>query len=183
MTEAEKKTVGVAIASMVLGILGFLCLGPLASIPAVICGHIAMSAIKKDREGLAGDGMAIAGLIMGYIQIALMVVMIPLLVAIAIPAFVRARGMAENAVCYSNLAQVETAKSMVVVANEYEDGATISNEQLSEYLNADLEDGLHSLICPDEGEYSINPVGEDVTCSVHGTLAESMPFTMDLDVE
>ena len=47
MTETQKKTVGLAIASLVLGILGFVALGILVAIPAVICGHMAKSRIKN----------------------------------------------------------------------------------------------------------------------------------------
>ena len=45
MTDVQKKTAGIAITSLVLGIVGlltiWLCgLGALCAIPAVICGHI-----------------------------------------------------------------------------------------------------------------------------------------------
>ncbi|WP_344902800.1 DUF4190 domain-containing protein [Actinomadura meridiana] len=57
---------GMAIASMVLGIIGVISCGLLLfSIGAVIMGHVAQSQIK--RTGEAGSGMAIAGLILGYI--------------------------------------------------------------------------------------------------------------------
>jgi len=62
------KTNGLAIASLVMGILALLCLGALAGIPGVICGHMALGRIKTSGEG--GQGLAVAGLIMGYIGIA-----------------------------------------------------------------------------------------------------------------
>jgi len=101
MTEQQKKTVGVAIASLVLGISGFV-IGLLGAVPAVICGHIAKSKIKKDPENLAGDGMALAGLLMGYIQIA----MIPILIAIAIPAFVKAKTRAQEIQTRASMAKI-----------------------------------------------------------------------------
>ncbi|HUU09994.1 MAG TPA: DUF4190 domain-containing protein, partial [Phycisphaerae bacterium] len=61
------KTNGLAIASLILGILSMICLGALAGIPAVICGHVAMGRIRASGEG--GRGMAIGGLVMGYISI------------------------------------------------------------------------------------------------------------------
>jgi len=109
MTEQQKRTVGIAIASLVLGILGFVLIGPLGAIPAVICGHVAKSKIKRDPEHLTGDGMALAGLIMGYVQIGLMVVMIPLLAAIAIPSFVKARSQAQVHVTRATIAALSTA--------------------------------------------------------------------------
>lgn len=63
------QTSGLAIASMVLGILGFLLVG-LTALPAVICGHISLSRIKKSSGALSVKGMAITGLVAGYIGMA-----------------------------------------------------------------------------------------------------------------
>ena len=57
-----------ALASLICGVL-FLC-AP-ASIAAVILGHLALIDIKRSGERMSGRGMAIAGLVMGYIGIAL----------------------------------------------------------------------------------------------------------------
>lgn len=70
-----------AIASLVCGIVG-LCTG-FASIAAVICGHMALSQIKKSGGILQGRGMAIAGLVLGYIEIAFIIVYIVIIVAAA----------------------------------------------------------------------------------------------------
>ena len=81
-----KKTVGQATASLVLGILSMVMFSILAGIPAVVCGHIAKSKISKNPETLKGDGIALAGLIMGYLSIAVSVLIIPaILAAVAIP--------------------------------------------------------------------------------------------------
>ena len=57
---------GVAIWSFVLSLLGFLCCGPICSIPGIICGHVARKEIRKSDRNLSGDGMALAGIIIGY---------------------------------------------------------------------------------------------------------------------
>ena len=74
-------TSGLAIASMVCGILSLFfcfCGGMLLGIPAVICGHMALKQTGSERPGMTprmgGRGMAIAGLIMGYIGILLIIV-------------------------------------------------------------------------------------------------------------
>jgi Domain of unknown function (DUF4190)/GYF domain 2 len=67
-------TSGAAIASLVLGIAGISMVG-LTSIPAVICGHLAMSRISKSAGKIGGEGLAIAGLITGYIGVMYFVVM------------------------------------------------------------------------------------------------------------
>ncbi|ADD41871.1 DUF4190 domain-containing protein [Stackebrandtia nassauensis] len=61
---------GSGTAALVLGILGLVGCG-LCAIPAVICGHMGM---KKADQGLADNrGQAQAGLIMGYIGVAFLV--------------------------------------------------------------------------------------------------------------
>ncbi|ACQ78795.1 conserved hypothetical protein [Beutenbergia cavernae DSM 12333] len=61
-------TNGFATASLVCSIL--LCFGPLGGTAAVIFGHVALSQIKRTQQ--AGRGMAIAGLVIGYLQLAFM---------------------------------------------------------------------------------------------------------------
>jgi uncharacterized RDD family membrane protein YckC len=64
------ETAASAIASLALGICScLLLLGPLAGIPAVVCGHVALSNMKANPR-LGGKGLAIAGLVTGYLGIA-----------------------------------------------------------------------------------------------------------------
>lgn len=57
---------GLATTSLVLGLLSFFCvLGPLAGIPAIICGHLAGRRISTSSGALAGSGLALAGFILG----------------------------------------------------------------------------------------------------------------------
>lgn len=76
-------TNGKAIASMVLGICivltacTFSVFSPLAAllglgtgIPAVILGHMALRQINASRGTQGGHGMAVAGLVLGYVSIA-----------------------------------------------------------------------------------------------------------------
>ena len=58
-----------AIASMVCGILSILLcyVHAVAAIPAVICGHMALKKIRESEFPMAGRGMAIAGLVTGYL--------------------------------------------------------------------------------------------------------------------
>lgn len=83
----EKKVAGVAITSLVLGILSFILLGILGAIPAVICGHLAKSRIKASQGDAGGAGLALAGLILGYVNIGLTILLIP----IALSSFSKAR--------------------------------------------------------------------------------------------
>ena len=64
---------GLAIASLICGIVGGVF--STASIPAVICGHVALYKINRDPSSNGGRKMAIAGLILGYIGIILAIVL------------------------------------------------------------------------------------------------------------
>lgn len=60
-------TNGLAIAAMVLGIVWVWWLG---SILAVIFGHVALSQIARSGGTQKGRGMAIAGLVLGWVGVA-----------------------------------------------------------------------------------------------------------------
>ncbi|HTR93321.1 MAG TPA: DUF4190 domain-containing protein [Trebonia sp.] len=61
--QVQRPTNGLAVAALVCGIAQF-AVG-VTFIPAIICGHMARRQIRLTGEG--GDGMALAGLILGYI--------------------------------------------------------------------------------------------------------------------
>jgi Domain of unknown function (DUF4190) len=63
---APPQTSNKAVASMICGVI--LCFVP-SSIAAVILGHLALADIKRSAGRMAGQGMAVAGLVMGYIGI------------------------------------------------------------------------------------------------------------------
>jgi uncharacterized protein involved in response to NO len=65
------KTSTMAIISLIAGITGWSILPFLGSIVAIITGHMAQSEIKKSGGKITGKGMAVAGLILGYLSIAL----------------------------------------------------------------------------------------------------------------
>ncbi len=66
------RTSGTAITSLVFGILTWVCLPFVGALVAVICGHVARGEIRRMPAGtVEGDGLAIAGLILGYLQLAL----------------------------------------------------------------------------------------------------------------
>ena len=69
-----------AIISLIGGIAGWTVLPFLGSIVAIITGHMAKSEIKKGGGMVTGNGMATAGLILGYLSIALGVCLICVLI-------------------------------------------------------------------------------------------------------
>ena len=157
-----------AIWSLVLGILALACFSVLTAVPAVICGHKARTQIKRSAGALTGEGLALGGLITGYVSIALTVLMIPLLAAVAIPNFVRARDSAQRNVCWMNLDMIETAKQMWAVENKKSEKDVPSESDLKTYLK-----GGQLPACPKGGSYTLNAVDTEAACSLHGTAREA----------
>jgi hypothetical protein len=158
---SQPKTSGLAIWSLVLGILSLLCFTIFAGIPGVICGHKALSKIKRSSGALTGQGLAIAGLITGYLGIAWAIFVIPLLLAIAIPNFVKARDTAMENACINNLRQIDAAKQEWALDNKKEATDTPTRAELAKYLT----NGQFPA-CPKGGEYEIGPVNELPTCTI-----------------
>jgi Domain of unknown function (DUF4190) len=71
MNVPAKPTSTTAIISLVSGILGWTLLPFLGSVAAIVCGHMARAEIRRSNGMIDGDGMAIAGLILGWLSVAL----------------------------------------------------------------------------------------------------------------
>ena len=68
------QTSGLAIASLVMGIAGWTLLPLVGSILAIVFGYAARRDIRRRPDELAGEGMAIAGLVLGWIMVGLSVI-------------------------------------------------------------------------------------------------------------
>ncbi len=79
------KINGLAMASLACGLAQF-AFGPLATIPAIVCGHMARQQIK--RTGEQGAGLALAGLLLGWAMVILGIV----LIVVGLAASVRMNG-------------------------------------------------------------------------------------------
>jgi len=101
------QTSGKAIASLVCGLFLFL---PPFSIAAVILGHLALSEIRKSGRRLLGEGMAIAGLVLGYVG---SIPMLLIIAAIVIPNVLRARIAANEA------SAVAAVRTLIVAESVY----------------------------------------------------------------
>jgi hypothetical protein len=101
------ETSGKAIASLVSGLLFFV---PFAFIAAIVFGHMGLSEIRKSAGRLKGEGMAIAGLVLGYLWIA-GIPMILIVAAIAIPNLLRARIAANEASAVASVRSLASAEA------------------------------------------------------------------------
>ena len=73
MNVPHRQYSALAIVSLVCGILGVMPFPFLASVVAIITGHLARAEIRRAPERYEGDGLAVAGLVLGYLVIALWV--------------------------------------------------------------------------------------------------------------
>ncbi len=100
------RTSGLAIWSLVLGILAIFSAG-LTTIPAVICGHLALGRIKRSAGAQSGGGMAIAGLVTGYVG--LFIFGIAMLAGLTAPMVLRQRKKADQTQTINNARQIGLA--------------------------------------------------------------------------
>lgn len=78
--QPTKKDSTLAILSLVLGIASYFVIPVIGSLAAIILGHIAKSEIRNSNGALSGNGMATAGLVLGYVQWALLILGIVVLI-------------------------------------------------------------------------------------------------------
>jgi len=64
-----RQTSGLAIFSLISGVLGWTLLPFLGSLAAIVSGHMARAQIRRAPDRLDGDGLAIAGLVLGWASV------------------------------------------------------------------------------------------------------------------
>jgi len=71
---AFRQTSAMAIVSLVAGLLGWSLLPVIGSVVAIVTGHLARAEIRRRPDALEGDGLAVAGLVLGYLMVAMAVI-------------------------------------------------------------------------------------------------------------
>lgn len=132
-----RKTSGLAIASLVLGILGFCT--TITAIPGLILGIVGLQRVKRSGGTLTGEGMAIAGIVISAIAL----VLVPIQAAMLLPALARARESARRAVCMSNLKQVGLGCVMWAVDHDEQYPSSLK-DLYPDYVG----DSLNVFVCP-----------------------------------
>jgi hypothetical protein len=79
MNVEVRQNSSLAIISLVAGILGWTLLPFLGSVGAIITGHMARKEIRRN-PALSGDGLALTGLILGWVSVLLWILGIALFV-------------------------------------------------------------------------------------------------------
>ncbi len=71
MNTPVRQTCSTATISLVFGILSWFALPFIGAVVAIVCGYMARGEIKRSNGALDGDSMATAGLVLGWIHLAL----------------------------------------------------------------------------------------------------------------
>jgi prepilin-type processing-associated H-X9-DG protein len=109
---APPKMSGMAVASLVLGILGMFTCG-LTALVGLILGIVAMVKVKNSGGKLGGGGLALAGTIVSGIFL----VMLPLFAAMLLPALAQAKQKAQEINCMNNEKQL--ALAVIIYSNDH----------------------------------------------------------------
>ncbi len=111
---AQPKTSGLAITSLVLGVLGLFTCGATALVGLVL-GIVAMVKIEKSQGQMGGKGVALAGTIVSGVFL----LFIPLFAAMLLPALAKAKQKATTIQCMNNVKQLNLG--LVMYASDYKD--------------------------------------------------------------
>jgi type IV pilus assembly protein PilA len=109
---APQQTAGKATATLVLAILSFFTC-PVFSIAALIVAARADAEIRDSYGRLGGEGMVKAGRVVAIVNLAYSVLLVPILLAIAIPTFLGAKERAQDRATQSELRNAYAAEKVI----------------------------------------------------------------------
>lgn len=96
------------------------------------------------------------------VEIMIVVLIIGILLAIAVPNFVRARESSRTKACVANLKQIDAAKEQWAMDNNKSNGdACAMTDLVPTYIKSTPS-------CPSGGTYTVGNVGTNPTCSITG---------------
>lgn len=99
------------------------------------------------------------------VEIMIVVLIIGILLAIAVPNFVKARESSRAKACVANLKQIDAAKEQWAMDNNKQNGDDCNMTDLTEGESPYLK-SIPS--CPSGGDYTVGAVGTNPSCSIGG---------------
>ena len=76
MNTPARQTCSTATISLVFGILSWFALPIIGAVVAIVCGHMARAEIKRSQGALDGDSLAVGGLVLGYLHLAIFLLIV-----------------------------------------------------------------------------------------------------------
>jgi len=104
------------------------------------------------------------------VEIMIVVAIIGLLAAIAIPSFMKARTTSQMNACINNLRMIESAKEQWAMANKIIQGADCTTSANMTAIMAYIKNPTSSTNCPGGGTVSFQAVGTNATCTIAGHI-------------
>ena len=105
------------------------------------------------------------------VEIMIVVAIIGILLAIAIPSFMRARETARAKACQENLQKIDSAKEQWALETNKSNGYVLDITFLEDEEVVGPEGYIKKKpICPAGGEYTVNVIGVDPECSIGVSL-------------
>jgi prepilin-type N-terminal cleavage/methylation domain-containing protein len=103
------------------------------------------------------------------VEIMIVVAIIGLLAAIAIPNFVKARATSQANACINNLRQIDAAANQFALENKKKTGDAITYPtDLTPYIKLNASSSIPP--CPAGGNYACNAVGTNPSCDLGNTV-------------
>ncbi len=107
------------------------------------------------------------------VEIMIVVAIIGLLAAIAIPSFMKARQQSQTNACINNLRQIDAAKEQAALEHRWTNGQavsmliadTVAKSNVNQYIKG-LAGTTNSPHCPAGGSYTYNAIAANPTCDV-----------------
>lgn len=128
---AAPQTSGLAIASLVLGILGIFSCG-LSAIVGLILGIVSLSRIRKSNGAVGGHGLAISGIIVSSV---FLLFMVPVGAAMILPALAKAKERAQTVQCVNTLKKLSAGARNYAATHEHRlPAAATWNESMERYM-------------------------------------------------
>jgi len=103
------------------------------------------------------------------VEIMIVVAIIGLLAAIAIPNFVKARNTSQKNACINNLRQIDSGIQQWALESGAADGAAVTEANVSPYLgrgSGAATFAAASVLCPAQGAYTVTTVSAAPTCNI-----------------
>ncbi|OGV68683.1 MAG: hypothetical protein A2283_20610 [Lentisphaerae bacterium RIFOXYA12_FULL_48_11] len=104
------------------------------------------------------------------VEIMIVVAIIGLLAAIAIPSFVKARNTAQQNACINNLRMIDSGKEQAALANKWADNQAVTTSVVNTYIK-----GTTTPECPAGGVYTYMVIGTNPLCSITTPTSHRMP--------